>query len=81
MSASEVVSGFPVCLKNAVLTLVAGTNNQAYNSGLEEGMENELYRAVSSDVACQTAKAKALEVLMNLEVGEHAGNRKYLLNF
>lgn len=44
-------------------------------------MENDLYRAVSSDVACQTAKAKALEVLMNLEVGEHAGNRKYLLNF
>lgn len=63
------------------LTFVAGTNNQAYNYALEEGMENDLYRAVSSDVACQTAKAKALEVLMNLEVGEHAGNRKYLLNF
>lgn len=63
------------------LTFVAGINNQAYNYALEEGMENDLYRAVSSDVACQTAKAKALEVLMNLEVGEHAGNRKYLLNF
>ncbi|OXH40668.1 ATP-dependent DNA helicase 2 subunit 2 [Cryptococcus neoformans] len=70
---SKILSG----RKTEIIGLVSfggRTNNQAYNYALEEGMENDLYRAVSSDVACQTAKAKALEVLMNLEVGEHAGN-------
>ncbi|KIR74038.1 ATP-dependent DNA helicase 2 subunit 2 [Cryptococcus deuterogattii CA1014] len=71
---SKILSG----RKTEVIGLVSfggpGTNNQAYNISLEEGMENELYRAVSSDVACQTAKPKALEVLMNLEEGKHAGN-------
>lgn len=81
MSALGVVSGFPERPKHLDAHMVAGTNNQAYNISLEEGMENELYRAVSSDVACQTAKPKALEVLMNLEEGKHAGNRKWLLNF
>lgn len=73
--------GFQSASRISTLTMVAGTNNQAYNISLEEGMENKLYRAVSSDVACQTAKPKALEILMNLEEGKHAGNRKWLLNF
>lgn len=70
---SKILSG----RKTEVIGLVSfggRTNNKAYNISLEEGMENELYRAVSSDVACQTAKPKALEVLMNLEEGKHAGN-------
>lgn len=70
---SKILSG----RKTEIIGLISfggRTNNQAYNYALEGGMENDLYRAVSSDVACQTAKAKALEVLMNLEVGEHAGN-------
>ena len=34
------------------------------------------YAAVSSDVAIQTAKPKTVEVVMNLGLGEHEGNRE-----
>lgn len=59
------------------LLLTPGTNNQANRSWLAEHPDDDdpPYAAVSSDVAIQTAKPKTLEVLMNLDVGEHQGNR------
>ena len=39
--------------------------------------DEPMYAHVSCDVAAQTAKPKIVEVVMNLEVGEHEGNRKF----
>ncbi|BEJ02117.1 hypothetical protein CcaverHIS631_0607990 [Cutaneotrichosporon cavernicola] len=51
------------------------THNQAHSAWVaEHGDDDPPYTAISSDVAIQSAKPKMLEVLMNLEVGEEAGN-------
>lgn len=39
--------------------------------------EDPPYNAVACDVSIQTARPKAIEVVMNLEVGETEGNRKW----
>lgn len=59
------------------LLIFAGTNNQANRSWVADNPNDEEppYEAVSSEVAIQTAKPKTLEVLMNLDIGEHQGNR------
>ncbi|TYJ53339.1 hypothetical protein B9479_006054 [Cryptococcus floricola] len=36
--------------------------------------EKNAFEGVACEVACQTAKPKCLEVLMNLDVGDHEGN-------
>ncbi|ODO03484.1 hypothetical protein L198_02331 [Cryptococcus wingfieldii CBS 7118] len=38
--------------------------------------EKNAFEGVACEVACQTAKPKCLEVLMNLDVGDHEGNRE-----
>ncbi|WRT66986.1 uncharacterized protein IL334_003952 [Kwoniella shivajii] len=55
---------------------VAETNNQANRAFVVENPDDEdpPYAAVSCDVAIQTAKPKTVEVVMNLDVGEHEGN-------
>jgi hypothetical protein len=63
--------GFCVC----PLTCIE-TNNQANRAYVDQNPEDEdpPYAAVACDVAIQTAKPKALEVVMNLDVGEVEGN-------
>ncbi|WVQ71493.1 hypothetical protein IAR50_001031 [Cryptococcus sp. DSM 104548] len=36
--------------------------------------ENNAFEGIACEVACQTAKPKCLEVLMNLDMGDHEGN-------
>lgn len=38
--------------------------------------EDPPYNAVACDVSIQTARPKAIEVVMNLEVGKTEGNRE-----
>jgi ATP-dependent DNA helicase 2 subunit 2 len=38
--------------------------------------DNPPYTAISAEVAIQTAKPKALEVLVNTELGDSEGNRE-----
>lgn len=54
------------------------TNNQANRAYVQSNPEDEdpPYAAVACDVAIQTAKPKAVEVVMNLEVGQAEGNRE-----
>jgi len=53
------------------------TNNQANRAYVQSNPEDEdpPYASVSCDVAIQTAKPKAVEVVMNLAVGTEQGNR------
>jgi ATP-dependent DNA helicase 2 subunit 2 len=56
----------------------AETNNQAHRAYIAQNPEDEdpPYADVACDVAIQTAKPKTVEVVMNLDVGEHEGNRE-----
>nr|ODN81269.1 hypothetical protein L203_05775 [Cryptococcus depauperatus CBS 7841] len=53
-----------------------GQTNNYTNNGFIEDEERKMtpYDHVSCDVAIQTAKPKIVEVVMNLEVGQHEGN-------
>jgi ATP-dependent DNA helicase 2 subunit 2 len=55
------------------------TNNQANRAYIQSNPEDEdpPYAAVACDVSIQTAKPKAVEVVMNLEVGQEMGNREW----
>jgi ATP-dependent DNA helicase 2 subunit 2 len=59
------------------LELPAETNNQAHRAYVAANPEDEdpPYAAVSCDVAIQSAKPKTLEEVINLEEGDHEGNR------
>ncbi|WWD15786.1 hypothetical protein CI109_100210 [Kwoniella shandongensis] len=59
-----------------ILSYGGRTNNQANNAFVAQNPDDEdpPYAAVSCDVAIQTAKPKAVEVVMNLDVGENEGN-------
>lgn len=57
------------------------SNNQANRAYVQSNPEDAdpPYAAVACDVAIQTAKPKAVEVVMNLEVGQEEGNRELLV--
>lgn len=60
------------------LTPGADTNNEAsraYYAQDPDG-DSDSHSYVSCDVAIQTAKPRTLEEVVNLEVGEHEGNRE-----
>lgn len=57
---------------------MTATNNHAHRAWMTENQEddNPPYTAISAEVAIQTAKPKALEVLVNTELGDSEGNRE-----
>ncbi|OCF38430.1 hypothetical protein I317_07796 [Kwoniella heveanensis CBS 569] len=59
-----------------ILSFGGKTNNQANRAYVAQNPEDDdpPYAAVACDVAIQTAKPKTVEVVMNLDVGEHEGN-------
>lgn len=59
---------------------MAETNNQANLAYVQSNPHDNdpPYSAVACDVSIQTAKPKMLEAVMNLEPGQHEGNRAYL---
>ncbi|ORY22765.1 SPOC like C-terminal domain-containing protein [Naematelia encephala] len=54
------------------------TNNQANRAYMEANPDDEdpPYAAVACDVAAQTVKPKTIEEVINLQIGEHQGNRE-----
>ncbi|WVR05055.1 hypothetical protein IAU60_002067 [Kwoniella sp. DSM 27419] len=59
-----------------ILSYGGHTNNQANRAFVAQNPDEEEppYAAVACDVAIQTAKPKTVEVVMNLDVGDHEGN-------
>ncbi|KAK8869939.1 hypothetical protein IAR55_000507 [Kwoniella newhampshirensis] len=59
-----------------ILSFGGKTNNQANNAFVAQNPDDDdpPYFAISCDVAIQTAKPKTVELVMNLDVGEHEGN-------
>lgn len=57
------------------------TNNHANRDYVVANPDDEdpMYAHIACDVAIQTAKPRALEEVMNLDVGEQEGNREWLL--